>query len=232
MSNVATPLRTTDSPESNPCRSRSPVGGRARPSSKRSRDSEAGNVSMMAPVMTASSDSSRKGRLTSCSTNPCTSLSTVEIAWARGLPENPPSRKHRIPVSSSRRVAGLGLVLDAIRLTAHGCRRRTCRVWCARWLTVCRHSADGSGSSISAATTSTRPSRISSFPATWWSARRPRSPAACEATHGDRLDPLAVGDGQGDLQCPVPVHRRPVRHLGRPTAHGPLPLVSLGHWTT
>jgi hypothetical protein len=63
-------------------------------------------------------------------------------------------------------VAGPGVVLDAIRLTAQGScvSPRGCGV--PVWLIAFRQPVDGSGGSISAATTSTSPSRIWYLPLT------------------------------------------------------------------
>jgi hypothetical protein len=63
-------------------------------------------------------------------------------------------------------VAGPGVVLDAIRLTAQGWLRKPARLLCARWLIAFRQPVDGGGGSISAATTSPSPSRIWYLPLT------------------------------------------------------------------
>src|SRR4051812_11305403 len=91
-----------------------------------------------------------------------------------------------------------------------------------------RQSTAGVGGSISAATASTMPSRISSFAVDVVVQRGCLDAQfACESAHGDGLDALAVCHGKRDAECPLEVHRGPVRHLGWSTAHGVPPLACL-----
>ena len=118
-------------------------------------------------------------------------------------------------------MAGPGLVLDAIRLTAQGWRRRPARVLWARWLIAARQSVDGMGGSISAATTSTSPSRIWFLPSTWWyseAASTPSSRASRRIVTASR--PSSSAMTSATCSVAFQVQRRPVGDLGRPTAHG------------
>ena len=81
--------------------------------------------------------------------------------------ENPPWRRLPSIESTYRLHAGPGEVRDSSRPIAQGGRPRTSRADTARRRISVRHSPSTRGSSISANTRSTAPSRISSLPDTW-----------------------------------------------------------------
>ena len=106
--------------------------------------------------------------------------------------------EYRIPASSSPRVAGPGLVLDAIRLTAQGWRSRTARVWCARWLTAFRQSADCFGRLDLGGDEVDQPVEDLVLAIDVVVQRGGFDPQlARQPAHGDGLDPLPVRHDQG-----------------------------------